>query len=108
MRGGGQARRYGNAAEAFVLSKLQEEHPCSAFFPLQQDAPADIVELVDTGVWVLYEVKSSKTRRRALSAPLSEPEKEAMALWGPSGRYIVIRVQRLSNYEFEVVRRDGA
>lgn len=110
MRGGSGSRRRGNEAEAFVATLLQEEFDASpdgaAVLPLQQDAPADLVALLDRGGWCLYEVKSSKTRSQALSARLSPAEQDAYDLFAPT-RYQVIRVWRHPGKPdtFEVVSR---
>ena len=94
MRGGGRARKLGNAAEAFVADLLRQEYPeCWAVLPLQQDVPADLVALFLGGDWCLYEVKSSKTRARALSARLSPAEQAAFDLLHPY-HYVVFRVWR--------------
>ncbi len=105
-------RRIGNAAEAFVADLLQDEANeqgiGAAILPLQQDAPADLVALVDRGGWVLYEVKSSKVARVARKARLTPAEQDALALFGPSGRYVVIRVLRTPGRPrdtFEVLSR---
>lgn len=109
MRGGRQARAHGNAAEAYVANLLQSEFNetkvGAAVLPLQQDAPADLVALIDGAGWLLYEVKSSKLRRVALKLPLTPSERDAQALFG--SRYVVIRVLRIPGKpdRFEVLSR---
>lgn len=95
MRGGGQARKIGNAAEAYVAVVLRQEHPDWVVLPLQQDVPADLgaLWLLPEPGWCLYEVKSSKVARRALSARLTPAEQDAFNLLAPE-HYQVIRVLR--------------
>lgn len=98
-------RRNGNAAEAFVQRLLQEENPGVPILPLQQDAPADLVALFPTGS-IVYEVKSSKLRRRALTAHLTDGESMLKARLGE--RYVIIRVLRVPGRPkdtFEVLTR---
>ena len=86
-------RRIGNAAEAFVAGVLAEEHPDSLVIPLQQDYGADLAQMRDYDPqWRLIEVKSAKTRSRALKAPLTPAEKALQARLG--ARYVVVRVWR--------------
>jgi len=93
MRGGAGSHRAGNAAEAYVYELLKKEAPYAVTLHLQQDGPADLVQLFESGQWCLYEVKSSKVRRRALSASLSPAEDKAFQALYPL-RYKVIRVLR--------------
>jgi Domain of unknown function (DUF3883) len=99
MRGGGGARRAGNAAEAYVAEVLAQELPECLVIPLQQDFGADLVIVDPTPdcwvPWLLVEVKSSKIRRRALSARLSPAEQELKDRFGD--RYHVWRVLRIPN-----------
>ncbi len=96
MSGGRSSRNRGNAAEAYVAGLLRAEfyEARGIVLPLQQDAPADLVGLFLGGGWCLYEVKSRKTRARALSARLSPAEQDAFNLLHPTGNYTVIRVLR--------------
>lgn len=97
-------RRLGNAAEAFVADLLRKESPEALIVPLQQDYGADLVRLGER--WTLYEVKSSKTRSRALSARLTPSERNLRDRLG-FPNYVVIRVLRHPGRPdtFEVVSR---
>ena len=93
MRGGNQARKAGNAAEAFAANLLRQQFPESVVLHLQQDGPADLAQLFITGDWRLYEVKSSKIARKALSARLTPAEYDTATFLGQ--RYVVMRLQRI-------------
>jgi len=87
------SRRAGNAAEAWVAAYLREKQPESVVLHLQQDGPADLVQLFVGGDWRLHEVKSSKVARRALSARLTPAEQDAKTLLG--FRYVLWRLVRI-------------
>jgi len=105
-------RRIGNAAEAFVQALLQQEHPDALVIPLQQDYGADLLVAYASGAsfggeWVLYEVKSSKVLRRALSAKLTAAEQALFDRYYPQ-HYRVVRVLRIPGMPrdtYKVVRR---
>ncbi len=106
MRGGRGGHRLGNLAEAFVIDFLGQTYPTALFLPLEQGAPADLVGLFEGGGWCLYEVKSSKTRRQAVSARLSLAEEYLFKRFAPLN-YQVIRVWRHPGHPttFEVLSR---